>query len=117
MSYNITIEDEKYLVFNYETESKDSSVIINGNEKLKNGSVISIIVTAIDGSTREYKFNISKIEDVKKNNTSNNYDKVQLSKTNIIKIAISCVSIVVSIIVIIIMVIVNVLKKKVMLWK
>lgn len=116
-SYNITIEDEKYLVFNYETESKDSSVIINGNENLKNGSVISIIVTAIDGSAREYKFNISKIEDVKKNNTSSNHDKVQLSKTNIIKITISCVSIVVSIIVIIIMVIVNVLKKKVMLWK
>lgn len=117
MSYNITIEDEKYLIFNYETESKDSSVIINGNENLKNGSVISVIVTAIDGSTREYKFNISKLEEIKKDDNVNNHDKVQLSKSNIIKIAISCVSIVISIFVIIVLAIVNVLKKKVMLWK
>lgn len=114
--YNITIDNEKSLEFSYETESKDSSVIINGNDNLKNGSVITLIVTAVDGSSREYKFNISKLEEVKKDDTIP-HNKVQISKTNIIKIVVSCISIVISIICIIIICIINVLKKKVMLWK
>lgn len=115
--YNITIENEKSLEFTYETESKDSSVIINGNENLKNGSVITLIVTAVDGSTREYKFNISKIEEVKKDEPIVPHDKVQISKTNIIKIVISCASIVVSIISLLILNIIRIIKKKAMLWK
>ena len=111
------IENEKSLEFTYETESKDSSVIINGNENLKNGSVITLIVTAVDGSTREYKFNISKIEEVKKDEPIVPHDKVQISKTNIIKIVISCASIVVSIISLLILNIIRIIKKKAMLWK
>lgn len=115
--YNITIENEKSLEFTYETESKDSSVIINGNENLKNGSVITLIVTAVDGSTREYKFNISKIEEIKKDEPVVPHDKVQISKTKIIKIVISCVSIVVSIISLLVLNTVRIIKKKAMLWK
>lgn len=115
--YNITIENEKSLEFTYETESKDSSVIINGNENLKNGSVITLIVTAVDGSTREYKFNISKIEEIKKDEPVVPHDKVQISKTKIIKIVISCISIVVSIISLLVLNTVRIIKKKAMLWK
>ena len=92
-------------------------MIINGNENLKNGSVITLIVTAVDGSTREYKFNISKIEEVKKDEPIVPHDKVQISKTNIIKIVISCASIVVSIISLLILNTIRIIKKKAMLWK
>lgn len=115
--YNITIEDEKSLEFNYETESADSSVVINGNENLKNGSVITVKVTAIDGSTKEYKFNISKNEEIKKDEPIVPHEKVQISKTKIIKLVIACISIVIIIISVIILGIINVLKKKASLWK
>ena len=115
--YNITIEDEKSLEFNYETESSDSSVVINGNENLKNGSVITVKVTAIDGSTKEYKFNISKNEEIKKDEPIVPHEKVQISKTRIIKLVVACISIVIIIISVIILGIINVLKKKASLWK
>lgn len=115
--YNITIEDEKSLEFNYETESAESSVVINGNENLKNGSVITVKVTAIDGSTKEYKFNISKNEEIKKDEPIVPHEKVQISKTKIIKLVVACISIVIIIISVIIFGIVNVLKKKASLWK
>lgn len=115
--YNITIEDEKSLEFNYETESADSSVVINGNENLKNGSVITVKVTAIDGSTKEYKFNISKNEEIKKDEPIVPHEKVQISKTRIIKLVVACISIVIIIISVIILGIINVLKKKASLWK
>ncbi len=115
--YNITIEDEKSLEFSYETESEDSSVVINGNENLKNGSVITVKVTAIDGSIKEYKFNISKNEEIKKDEQIVPHDKVQISKTRIIKLIVACVSIVIIIISVIIFGIINVLKKKASLWK
>lgn len=115
--YNITIEDEKSLEFNYETESADSSVVINGNENLKNGSVITVKVTAIDGSVKEYKFNISKNEEIKKDEPIIPHEKVQISKTRIIKLIVACVSIVIIIISAIILGIINVLKKKASLWK
>ena len=115
--YNITIENERSLEFTYETESKDSSVIINGNSNLKNGSIIEVVVTAIDGSTREYKFNISKTEEIRQDEPVIPHDKVQISKTKIIKIVISCVSIVVSIISLVILNIVRIIKKRAMLWK
>ena len=115
--YNITIENEKSLEFNYETESADSSVVINGNESLKNGSVITVKVTAIDGSTKEYKFNISKNEEIKKDEPIVPHEKVQISKTRIIKLVVACISIVIIIISVIILGIINVLKKKASLWK
>lgn len=115
--YNITIENEKSLEFTYETESKDSSVIINGNSNLKNGSIIEVVVTAIDGSTREYKFNISKTEEIRQDEPVIPHDKVQISKTKIIKIVISCVSIVVSIISLVVLNIIRIIKKRAMLWK
>ena len=59
----------------------------------------------------------AKIEEVKKDEPIVPHDKVQISKTNIIKIVISCASIVVSIISLLILNIIRIIKKKAMLWK
>ena len=62
--YNVTIDDETELKINFKTQDETSSAIINGNSDLKNGSVIKITVTGIDGSTKDYIINISKNEKV-----------------------------------------------------
>jgi len=60
--YNLKINDENSLTIDYEQEDTKSNVIINGNNELKNGSIIRIVVTAEDGSVLEYKINIEKEE-------------------------------------------------------
>lgn len=114
--YNITIEDETELAFSFEAEDKTTSVIINGNENLKDGSIILVQVTSTDGSKKEYKFNISKNEKIDniKGNKSNT--KKLSNKKLIIYSSISVVSIAV-IILCGIKITSIILKKKAMKWK
>lgn len=58
--YDITIKDEYALVYNITLEDSKSSYIIEGNENLKDGSVIKVVITSENGATKTYKFNISK---------------------------------------------------------
>ena len=60
--YTLKIADEKSLIISYQQEDETSDVIINGNENLKNGSIITVNVTSEDGNTQVYKINIQKEE-------------------------------------------------------
>lgn len=59
LEYNIKIKKEKYLNITALPEDATSKVKIIDNEALTNGSVIRIIVTSEDGSSREYQINIT----------------------------------------------------------
>lgn len=118
LQYNITIEDESELNITYLTEDPTSSVVIDGNKDLEDGSVINIYVTSSDGSVRNYKINISK-------NQNGRIDKPigdptggeGLSKKEIIII---CVSLFIALIIFVIIwyvMTVNKVKKKAMEWK
>ena len=72
LEYKLKIGNEDKLEIDYQVEDDSSIVEIKGNENLKNGSVISIIVTAIDGTKKEYKIIIEKeeiIEETKEDNS------------------------------------------------
>lgn len=60
LEYNLSIGDEKSLELDLSLEDVNATYEVKGNENLKDGSVISIIVTSIDGKSKEYKINISK---------------------------------------------------------
>jgi hypothetical protein len=60
--YTLKIADEDSLIISYQQEDETSDVIIKGNEKLKNGSIITVNVTSEDGNTQVYKINIQKEE-------------------------------------------------------
>lgn len=59
-SYVLNIKNDKSLNISYEANNSNSNVIIAGNEDLENNSVISIIVTAEDGTTSKYTIAIKK---------------------------------------------------------
>ena len=58
--YNLKIKGEYSLNISYIADDLNSKVFIIGNEDLKDGSVINILVTAEDGSDSLYKINIEK---------------------------------------------------------
>ena len=65
-TYNLKLDKKiKKLNIDYETISENAIVTITGNDKLKDGSKVKILVTAEDGSKREYILNISYEEDKK----------------------------------------------------
>ena len=70
LEYELNIKDEYALVFEINLEDPKASYKIEGNEDLKDGSVIKVVSTSESGQTKEYKFNVSK-ED-KKEPQSNN---------------------------------------------
>lgn len=47
------------LKIDYETEDDNAKVLINGNENLKKGSIVKVVVTAEDGTVNEYKIQIN----------------------------------------------------------
>ncbi|MEG0826285.1 MAG: hypothetical protein RR404_02315 [Bacilli bacterium] len=71
-SYNLTIKSEASLNISYETESKQASVYVDGNENLINGSVIKIKVVAQSGDIREYQLKINATEVREKEEIINN---------------------------------------------
>ena len=60
LSYNLKIKDEDMLDIMAIADDVNANVTIKNNKDLKNKSVISITVTAEDGSVREYNINITK---------------------------------------------------------
>ena len=61
LNYDITLTNEETLDLKYDLEDEKAFVKIEGNNNLKNNSVVKIIVTAEDGSTRIYNLNIINI--------------------------------------------------------
>lgn len=62
LTYDITLTNETSLDLKYDTEDEKAFVKAEGNSDLKNNSVVKIIVTAEDGTTRTYILNIIKEE-------------------------------------------------------
>lgn len=121
--YNLTIENETSLNIVPKVQDSTSSVVITGNENLKDGSVIKLVVTAVDGSTKEYIINISKNEDVK-NGEENNQNKddniVKVNENRKMQIIIGVTSLFVIIIIMILFIIIGIkksLKKRAEIWK
>ena len=66
-TYNVKIGNNiKNLTIKYELSDENSIVDIEGNSKLKNGSVVKVIVTAQDGTKKVYTLNIQKETNSKK---------------------------------------------------
>lgn len=122
--YNLTIENEKSLNIIPKVQDSTSSVIVNGNENLKDGSVIKLVVTAVDGSTKEYIINISKNEEVnnndKKDDNQNDNNVVKVNENRKLQIIIGVASLLVIVVVVILFVVISIkrsLKKRAELWK
>lgn len=122
--YNVTIDNEAKLNINYKVQDETSSVVINGNDNLKNGSTIKLTVTGVDGSTKDYIINISKNEETKKDdNTKNNDDNNKVVKVNEdrrLHIIIGVTSFLIIIVIVIFFIIAGVkrsIKKRAALWK
>lgn len=122
--YNVTIDNETKLNINYKVQDETSSVVINGNDNLKNGSTIKLTVTGVDGSTKDYIINISKNEETKKDdNTKNNDDNNKVVKVNEdrkLHIIIGVTSFLIIVIIVIFFIIAGVkrsIKKRAALWK
>lgn len=58
--YEISIGDEYALVIEVLLEDPKAKYVIEGNENLKDGSVIKVTSTSESGSTKEYKINVNK---------------------------------------------------------
>ncbi|MGM9877883.1 MAG: cadherin-like beta sandwich domain-containing protein [Bacilli bacterium] len=58
--YIIKLKDEEKLDINIELEDETSTFRILGNEELKDNSIVKIIVSSTDGSTKEYNLIIDK---------------------------------------------------------
>jgi len=63
MEYDLNIKDEYALVFEITLEDPKANYIIEGNEDLKDGSIIKVISTSQSGIKKEYKFNVKKIKE------------------------------------------------------
>ena len=118
--YNLTIENESSLDIIPKVQDSTSSVVINGNENLKDGSVIKLVVTAVDGSTKEYIINISKNEEIKKYDKKDDNNIVKVNKNRKLQIIIGVSSFLIIIVVVILFSIIGIkrsLKKRAKLWK
>lgn len=67
--YTLKINNEESLIINPYKSNENAFVSILGNESLKDGSIITIKVTAENGETRDYQINIQK-GDAKTSSTS-----------------------------------------------
>lgn len=118
LQYNITIEDETELNISYLTDDPSSSVVVEGNANLKDGSVINIYVTSSDGNVRTYKINISKNQNERIDKPVGNPTGGEgLSKKEIIIISVSFVVLLILSVIIWYVTTINKVKKKAMEWK
>ena len=70
-TYNVKIDKNiKSLTIIYELSDENSTINIEGNSELKNGSIVKLIVTAQDGTKKVYTLNVIKETNKKKNVTS-----------------------------------------------
>ena len=118
--YNLTIENESSLDIIPNVQDSTSSVVVNGNENLKDGSVIKLIVTAVDGSTKEYIINISKNEEIKNDDKIDDNNVVKVNKNRKLQIIVGVSSFLIIVVVVILFSIIGIkrsLKKRATLWK
>lgn len=118
--YNLTIENESSLDIIPKVQDSTSSVVVNGNENLKDGSVIKLIVTAVDGSTKEYIINISKNEEIKNDDKIDDNNVVKVNKNRKLQIIVGISSFLIIVVVVILFSIIGIkrsLKKRATLWK
>ena len=118
--YNLTIENESSLNIIPNVQDSTSSVVVNGNENLKDGSVIKLIVTAVDGSTKEYIINISKNEEIKNDDKIDGNNVVKVNKNRKLQIIVGVSSFLIIVVVVILFSIIGIkrsLKKRATLWK
>lgn len=119
--YNLTIENESSLDIIPNVQDSTSSVVVNGNENLKDGSVIKLVVTAVDGSTKEYIINISKNElEIQKDDKKDDNNIVKVNKNRKLQIIIGVSSFLIIIVVVVLFSIMGIkrsLKKRAKLWK
>ena len=118
--YNLTIENESSLDIIPNVQDSTSSVVVNGNENLKDGSVIKLIVTAVDGSTKEYIINISKNEEIKNDDKIDDNNVVKVNKNRKLQIIVGISSFLIIVVVVILFSIIGIkrsLKKRATLWK
>ena len=118
--YNLTIENESSLDIIPKVQDSTSSVVVNGNENLKDGSVIKLIVTAVDGSTKEYIINISKNEEIKNDDNIDDNNVVKVNKNRKLQIIVGVSSFLIIVVVVILFSIIGIkssLKKRATLWK
>lgn len=118
--YNLTIENESSLDIIPNVQDSTSSVVVNGNENLKDGSVIKLIVTAVDGSTKEYIINISKNEEIKNDEKIDDNNVVKVNKNRKLQIIVGVSSFLIIVVVVILFSIIGIkrsLKKRATLWK
>ena len=118
--YNLTIENESSLDIIPNVQDSTSSVGVNGNENLKDGSVIKLIVTAVDGSTKEYIINISKNEEIKNDDKIDDNNVVKVNKNRKLQIIVGVSSFLIIVVVVILFSIIGIkrsLKKRATLWK
>lgn len=88
-SYNVKIKDSvKKLTLDYVTSDENAEVSISGNENLKNGSKVKILVTAQDGTKKEYVLNIVKDTETTKKSSVD----VEAEKNPLIIMALSMVA-------------------------
>lgn len=88
-SYDVKIEDSvKELTLDYVTSSENAEVSISGNKNLKDGSKVKILVTAEDGTKKEYILNI--VKDTK--TTKKSVTSVEAEKNPLIIMALSMVA-------------------------
>lgn len=88
-SYTIKVKETvSKLTIDYVTSSENALVSISGNEDLKDGSKVKILVTAEDGTKKEYILNIKKESKTVKENTSN----INIEKNPLIIMALSMVA-------------------------
>lgn len=118
--YNLTIENESSLDIIPNVQDSTSSVVVNGNENLKDGSVIKLIVTAVDGSTKEYIINISKNEEIKNDDKIDDNNVIKVNKNRKLQIIVGVSSFLIIVVVVILFSIIGIkrsLKKRATLWK
>lgn len=88
-SYSVKIKDSvKKLTLDYVTSDENAEVSISGNENLKNGSKVKILVTAQDGTKKEYVLNIVKDTETTKKSSVD----VEAEKNPLIIMALSMVA-------------------------
>ncbi len=100
--------DEDILDLSYEVDNANAAVTVIGNENLKNGSIVTVKVTATDGTIKEYKIKIIKPTTIDDTITNTSKGGIKLSLGLIIGI----ISVLVILIVIIIFLIVSKKRKK-----
>lgn len=101
LSYSLKIKDEDKLNITTKTENEKATVTVVGNENLKNGSTVKIIVTSESGETKEYTISIEKEKDEADTGDVNTTESEEKKSGPILYIALGALAIIVILIIVI----------------